>query len=269
MSEVSFDDPPTEAGHFSFSQLRLFLQCGEAYRQKYLLMKDWPMGMGATAGKAFHTAIQHLLKEWKPNESAQDHQKRVFEATIMYDDFWNKTPRDKLIDSPEQETFDRARESMFPLAQLAAAKFGPALKPKEVEHKFQVNIGFNVVGFIDMIGEDGTIVDWKTGATSIGPDAAHKNRQLTLYDFAFRSENGGRPPAKIGIVWAGAQAKGPKFVASWAQPRQQEDFDRLASAFSTLDKTIRQDGPWRPAEDGSWMCRAERCPAYADCKVRA
>lgn len=266
MSNVDFggkvldEDPvPTAPDHYSFSQLQTFLKCPQSYYRKYILKEPWASGFGMTTGKAFHIAVESMWKTKSPKSAAKD-----------YDAFWQSVDVSQLLDPPEPEDLGNHKARMLTLADIAYARYSESLPPKEVEHRFEVGIeDFKVVGVMDLVTQDGKVIDWKTGAKPPAQDIATTSRQLTLYDYAFRQEYG-QAPSGLGIIWAGYLKAGATFEERWAGVRLQKDFDRLVKAFQALHKAVKNDGPWAPAPDGPgiWWCSEEKCPAWHTCPVR-
>lgn len=255
-SEVSFEEEPYVADHYSHSQLALFSRCGEAYHRKYVNGELSPASLSMIAGKAFHTAMENFI-QGEPNMAKSE-----------YHRVWQDTPPTDMVDEPTREQVDTIKAKMWLLSEAGSHKYAD-LKPKVVEHHFDLDLGgMKITGVIDLVDQNNRVIDWKTGATAPGQFAAERNRQLTLYDLAWRKETG-TDPSMIGIIWGGVQAKGPRFEERFAEPRQQRDFDRVTNAFYTLDKAVKGGGPWHPAEEGHWICSRAKCPYYADCKVRA
>lgn len=256
MNEVIFEEEPVVKDHYSHSQLDLFMRCGEAYRQKYMLGKPSPATLSMVAGKAFHKAMEYLIV------GADKTAKEEFE------NIWADLEPSKMQDKPELEAINTTQGKMWDLALEGQSRYRD-LSPVATEEQFNIEIGgMKVTGIIDLVDNQGRIIDWKTGARAPGQYVAENNRQLTLYDYAWRQKTG-EAPTGVGIIWGGYQAKGPRFEERWAEPKTSSDHNRVTNAFYTLDRAVKQDGPWHPAEQGSWMCTKDKCPYFAECKVRA
>ena len=81
----------------------------------------------------------------------------------------------------------------------------PQIQPAYVEWSFDIpmhSAGINIHGFIDLITEDGMIIDHKNAGTTTRRDRTQNkvdnNFQLTMYSLAFR-KTFGKPEKGVGI----------------------------------------------------------------------
>lgn len=259
MVELAFTD------HLSYSQLNEFLMCGEHYKRHRVTGTIPPNGLGAAAGRAFHTAIAEYFK-------AAIHNDIPDEALIkrMYQETWLDSPWQKLMPAVTQSDWQTAYDRMHPMARATFEKYNMIIDPREVEKEFRIEVGkMPMLGFMDMITKQGDLIDWKTGARVPPDNAAETSQQLTLYDYAYRNLFG-KPPNSLIIIYVKQNKKGEyQYKECYSEPRKDEAFERLEIRMRLLEQALANNGPWLPASENHWKCSAKQCSYYETCKVRA
>lgn len=257
---------PKHSDHLSNSQVNEFLMCGQLYKYHRIDGRIPMSGLGATAGKAFHQYMASAFRDLGEPQKVLEER-----AEICYWAEWSGKDMDSFLPPPKnQKELDGSKKNLLTCARETFAKYREELKPMAIEQEFNIELnGTKIKGFIDMITEDGILIDWKTGKNKPGEGAANMSAQLAIYDMAYRKLTG-NIPEKIGLIWAGWRVKdGVIFDESWSPPCDDERMERVTTRFGLLSQALKNNGPWLPASDGHWKCTKKFCGFYDECKVRA
>ena len=121
-------------------------------------------------------------------------------------------------------------------------------------------MGINLEGFIDLMEDDDTIVEFKTSAQTMAPKDVEDLMQLTAYSYAFELLHQ-RPPKLIKLVNF-VKAKKPKIIVHETM-RDRDDYQRLYYLAKQVLKGIKS-GIFFPRP--SFWCRGceyeEPCRAW-------
>ena len=100
----------------------------------------------------------------------------------------------------EGENTGELKDQGISLLEAYLNEIAPNIQPLAVEQKFLIDTGATklpLMGYIDLIDDQGIIIDHKTSKRSYAKDAAEGDLQLTAYSLAYRTlygepENGVR-----------------------------------------------------------------------------
>jgi len=204
-----------ERPHFSVSQLVCYLQCPLQYYYQYVKGLAWKTTPSAVAfGACIHNTVEKVnrgLMEGKPISSTDATSKFINDWTenIQTDGISWKTPEesaDMLVKGQE-------------LIELYCDEV-KASRPTEVELQFRLPIidpstglfidSRDLVGKLDAIFDDDTVVEIKTTYRSPAQQETDINLQLTLYSWAYRMLYG-KPEKGIKVVNL-VKTKEPKVI---------------------------------------------------------
>jgi len=174
--------------YWSHSQLQTFLECPLAYYEIYFRGADrMPPNIYMIYGTAIHHALAINFKAKIDTKKDLDLGNIVTEFNYMFDlqVEENKIPKEEMLDS-----FKLSAENSL---AYYMENIAPSLQPKCVEQKFEIplkNFPIKILAYIDLITEDGLVVDFKTA----GKDWARQytsfklenDYQLTLYAAIYR-----------------------------------------------------------------------------------
>lgn len=176
---------PKKVNYISVSQLKQFLFCPVAYFKIYYEGADrMPPNIYMIYGSAIHEALAMNFKEkirLKKDIPLQE-VKNVF-RNYMYLEC-----KKERIGFPQ----DMIDEGYFSLENYMS-NVAPTIQPISVEEKFEIklkNFPFTIMGYIDVITEDGLVIDHKSAGKSWRSTwrqpTVDKDIQLTLYAVAYR-----------------------------------------------------------------------------------
>lgn len=238
-----------ESTRRSFSQLKEYSDCSEAYRLKRILKAPQRPAAWFTHGRAFHAAIEHY--------ELSDRQATPEDCIAVFEDTWAK---DILADYERQpdlsvwmtggrrkpETDIEARYEEGKAQVLAYIEYikesGETVwttpdgkKAVELEIEFELS-GVRVIVFIDqvMVSPNGVrfVRDLKTGSSYNSPI------QLAVYDLALEARYGER--ANWGDFWLAKKGKPDKPVDLSVYTK-----DRVGAWFASMDDA-QQRGIYLP-----------------------
>lgn len=175
--------------HISISQINLYALCSLKYRFSYVdTIEKLFKPAGLAFGSSFHAALEWLnRKRMETGSVSADEVIKIFKADWYAQNF--ETIKFKAKDS---------QESLAELGQAMILKYLENLPPKrpvEIEMEFEIPlVNFTtgevldliLKGVIDLIEEDGVIVDHKTSARVLDETTVNDSLQLTAYSYAYR-----------------------------------------------------------------------------------
>lgn len=243
-----------ELDHLSPSSIRMYMRCPRQWWYRYVLgMKIAPDG-GLVSGIAFHNAAERCLTEKietgedaPPDEAAEiarDEAEKGLETAILAED----QSKGSVIDKAVRFATTWAEEAL------------PEAEPDKVEEEWELDLGeVRVIGRIDMIAKDGTVVDWKT--SSKAPPKAESlaaNPQTGLYSAATGSD-------KMTFVHlVDSKTKGVR-VEPVSIPSDLIDQSRRLSEELAVDVAGACRSGIFPRNTDGWHCSARWCGYYKRC----
>jgi putative RecB family exonuclease len=226
--------PNEDKPHFSASQLLCYLQCPLQYHFQYELGISWDKTPSAVLfGGAMHKGIE------KANRLLMDGGIDIRAVKAEYATAWKDTTSAEDIAWKEDpgELYQKGGE-LLDLYCLEMA----SQKPTEVELPFRLPIvdpqtGLfisqrDLVGKIDAIFTDDTIIEIKTTGRSPVQQEVDQNLQITLYSWAYRMLFG-KPERAIKVVNL-VKTKDPKISVVETQRTERDHSWLLGTTFQVL-----------------------------------
>jgi putative RecB family exonuclease len=226
--------PNENKPHFSASQLMCYLQCPLQYHFQYELGISWEKTPSAVLfGGAVHKGIE------KANRLLMDGGIDIRVVKAEYATAWKDTTSAEEIAWKEDpsELYQKGGE-LLDLYCLEMA----SQKPTEVELPFRLPIvdpqtGLfisqrDLVGKIDAIFTDDTIIEIKTTGRSPVQQEVDQNLQITLYSWAYRMLYG--KPEKVIKVVNLVKTKDPKISVVETQRTERDHSWLLGTTFQVL-----------------------------------
>lgn len=198
---------PIPDDHLSASRVNTFMRCGMQYLFRYIEGLISPPSGALALGSSFHATI------------GKDYQQKVETGANMrldsyldyYSDDWQERKHE--IRWWEGEKEGKFKDQGYGLLEAYYNEIALEVQPASVERKFEIefaNKDYSFVGYIDLVDEDGVIVEAKTKATTPPrPQADHK-LQVVGYTTGFRSEGKVESGARLDYV---VKLKTPKIVS--------------------------------------------------------
>ena len=257
-------DPPAKlpVDHLSLSSLRLFAQCPEKWRRRYLEREYEPpngkMILGSAAGAA---ESQHYATVIETGEGFTV-ERVVDEFDAEWEDRISREDVDFGRDKPGElkDSGVRALESYHTLIV-------PEVVPVSVERELSLTwpgVDWNVTGFLDVEDADGNVRDMKMRGRRMSQKDADSDLQPDLYLLARRAE--GQPAA--GFVFDTMVRASKPFAEAISTSRSEARLDRMTDRIFAVAREIEwrvEADQWTGAAPGTWFCGT--C-SYMDCPWR-
>jgi CRISPR/Cas system-associated exonuclease Cas4 (RecB family) len=231
--------------HLSVTQLGMYLRCPLQYFFRYVCHMRTPPSGDMTLGRTVHQAIAENYRQ--KIKSRQD--LPLAQLTDAFSQRWEREASEARFD--EDEKPGELKDEGVRLLTAYHEGISPRVQPAQVEYEFLVDTGKSrmpIMGFIDLIDDQGYIVDHKTTKRSFPTDAAEKDLQLTAYAMAYRATFGGQEKGvRLDVMVRNKQPK----IQQLRSTRTQEDIDRFLRLVKQLERGIRAEA-FYPNE--GYMC---------------
>ena len=244
--------------HLSYSSITTFLDCPENWQRKYIKKEPTQSSPALVFGSAFHETVEKLV-------TTPD-----LDVLSTWTSAWNKAIENQNVfwgsDTPEETHNDGVK--MFSnkalLSEIRSIRPGVDEKGPKIERFVQLKVPgvpIPVIGYIDIILEDGTPADFKTSSRSWSDDKAADSLQGLFYLAALN---------QAGIETSG-KFKHIIFVKT-KEPKVQmlENTHKPGELFFLFELIQRV---WKSIETGifplnptSWKCNDKYCDFYANCR---
>lgn len=252
--------------HLSYSSISTFLNCPEAWRRKYIEKEPTTSSPALVFGSAFHDTLEGFIKQeagfngeepkgildmWGSNWEAQlEKQQNVI---------WE-------YETPEAQYNEGIRILGNTEIMAEIQKIKPAVDEAgaKIERKVELRVpgvDVPVIGYIDIILEDGTPADFKTSKASWSEAKASDSLQSLFYIAALTQMG-------IEVNWKFAhlifvKTKTPKFQRIEHEHEKGELFFLFEVISSVWGAITRGVFPLNPT---SWLCNERWCDFHANCK---
>jgi RecB family exonuclease len=217
--------------HLSVTQMKMFLQCPLKYFFRYKEGIVVRPNSSLTMGRCFHKAVEALYRR-----------KMKGEAIDIKDAFSSAWAEEStLTDFKKDENPGELKDEGIRLVEKYAEEIAPNIRPKEVEKEFELvfdNVAYTLKGVIDLIEEDGTIVDHKCTKRAHAQAEIDRDIQLSAYQIGYRSLYG-RDPKGLRLDFT-IRNKTPKTLQVRTE-RSQKDLDRFLKLLGYVSNAISQD----------------------------
>ena len=245
--------------HLSYSSISSYLLCGRSWRFKYIDKVPTLPTPSLILGSAVHDTIEKFVVE--PGQS----------ATELFEKSWAATLEKNPGINWQEQTEEKIKEDGLRLLKAPAVLQGLGkVRPKcdsegpMIERKVTLqvpNVPVPIIGFIDIVLENGTPADFKTAARKWTEDQAQKSLQSLFYLAALQQ--------------AGEQVNW-KFEHLIFVKTKEPQFQRLEHShkptelfflFDIIESVWRgiEAGVFIPVTDG-WKCSPQYCDYWNICK---
>lgn len=245
--------------HLSYSSISTFLECPENWRRKYILKEPTKSSPALVFGSAFHGSVEAavtpgnqipILDLWSANWA-----KAIENETV----FWG-------ADTPEQHFNEGARllSHKTVLDAIAGIKVGVDESGPKIERKVELRVPgvpIPVIGYIDLILEDGTPADLKTSKAS-WPEAKASDSLQGLFYLAALNQAGIKTSGKF-THYVFVKTKEPK-VQVLENIHGNKELFFLFEIIKRVWKSIETEN--FPINPTGWMCSDQYCDFYSTCK---
>ena len=212
--------------HISISEIKSFLQCPQQRYFRYYERIKKPWALPITKGIIYDSITRLFYQRMLAGQGIPDEE--LVKVAIQ-------TEVSRLVDNTDwrEETPEKAVEQVAAAARLYR-EVVRELRPKTYQDRFEIafdNRPWTFLGFMDLITEDGEVVDNKLLSRTPTQADADSDLQLTAYAFGYQHKYGELPKAlRLDCVILN---KTPKFVKLETH-RVETD----------INKFLRQLGAW-------------------------
>lgn len=242
--------------HLSYSSINLYLDCAEAWRRKYIANEPTRKTSALAFGSALHSTIEKI----------------ILDGADGWLDIWKEEfPKAfEGVNLEEGETAEQHyNEGLRLLSSESIATVIKSIKPLSPEHiEKQVelrvpNVPIPVIGYIDIILEDGTPADFKTSARSWTQERADNSLQ-TLFYLAAMNQMGYKINWKFKhFVFVKTQSPKVQILEHSHKPGELFFlFDMIKRVWEGIEKE------YFPLNPTGWRCTEKYCDFWANCRGR-
>lgn len=189
----------------SASQVNAYLACPLKYRFQYVDHIPRPWRVAAMAfGSSVHAAVEWFHRQRMTGMTPTAEQvEQIFEAD------WYAQNLEPLVFS-DRESRDGLIEKGRAMVRLYVTEATSRPVPAVVEHPFEVELhdpetgevfDLRLRGFVDLIEEDGTVVDLKTAGRSLEAGGLERHLQLSVYALAALIQTGSIPKLRLDMLY--------------------------------------------------------------------
>ena len=251
----------SELDHLSYSSISLYLSCPEAWRRKYVENEPTIASPALVFGSAIHNTVEEYI--------AGDHNGTIVDLWSMH---WeNALKRDTVewgSSTPEHHFNEGYRilrdESIVDeLSNIKVQRDADGIAA--VEKKVELNVPgvpLPMIGYIDIITEDGIPGDFKTSARSWSANKAANEMQPLFYLAALNQLGIAVPEWKF-RHYTIVKTKTPKFEM-FETIHSPKELVFLFGMIKQVWHAIESEA--FPPNPTGWKCNAQYCDFYANCR---
>ncbi|HAX96124.1 MAG TPA: hypothetical protein DCY35_06350 [Prolixibacteraceae bacterium] len=241
--------------HLSYSSITAYLDCPENWRRKYIAKEPTMSSPALVFGSAFHGTLEKLVIDStaKVTDTWRGEWTKAIEGQNV---FWG-------TDTPE-EIFNDGIRMFSNAAVLEEIKKIKPGKENAIERRVELrvpSVPVPIIGYIDIILEDGTPADFKTAARSWSDDKAQDSLQSLFYLAALNQ-------AGVSINWKFkhiifVKTKEPKVQVIEHSHTPGELFflfELIQRVWEGIEKEVF------PINPTTWKCNIKYCDYYANCR---
>jgi putative RecB family exonuclease len=244
----------------SVSRVQAYLACSLQYRFRYVDHVPQPWRVAALAfGSSIHAAVEYFHRERLARRAPTSR-----EVVSMFDADWYAQNTSPLV-FREGESSDRLSEAGRAL--LAQYVRSTKAEPECVEQAFEVelvdpesgeDLDVRLIGALDLVERDGTVVDLKTAAKKPSAADLEQHLQLSTYALVTLLRTGRIPPLRLDVL---LKTKDPR-VLKFPTQRDVSDLSWTAELIRSVAQAIRSES-FHPSP--SWRCT--ECEFFAQCQA--
>ena len=267
----------TSLRFLSPTKLRTYATCPLQYRYRYLDRLDTPYSPASLVGQAIHQTLESNFKAKRHSRADLP----VAEAQEIFDWTWERFAPATSPVTEDDDPWGAAYEAGARALEHYLTEEASALVPHLVEHRFRFdvpNVQWPVVGTVDLVDHNGTVIDFKTSRHQYDPAYLQGDLQLMCYAIGYATFRAGSrirpgelpspyfiPDVRVDVLIVGD----PPFVQRLEARYDRDDladFGARARAIAAGIQAERFEAFWRTADrtEDSTVCArcvyAARCP---------
>lgn len=255
--------------HLSYSSISAYVSCPRSFRFHYLDKVETPTSPSLLFGSAFHDTVEDYLRM-----KVQD------PPTCPPDQYWLTHWGKQLEQNPNVTWNGETPEELSNLgirmlAHKDIAEILAAIKPQVVDGQPAIErkvalqvpgVDVPIIGYIDLIEEDGIPADFKTAARSWGSDKANSEVQPVFYLAALNQAGYQQNKGLEFRHYVFVKTKTPK-VEIWKTQRQPGELFWLFGMIRDVWQGIKANV--FPPSPGTWKCTPKFCDYWTICRGKS
>ena len=223
--------------HLSASRLKCWQQCRRRFAFRYVHQIKTPVSPALFLGRFLHRMVQLWnLHRWKDGKVSEDQLLKHFVVEWQSMAF-NDSPAWK----EGQEKEERIKALALFECWVQEAPIPVEERPQGVEVRLEMESAVHplLIGFLDLVREDGTVTDFKTSARTTPPDqlARLHRTQMLCYGTLYR-ESTWQVEAGFEIIEL-VKTKVPKIVVTRFPALTEHDLDELDEMIASFLQGVR------------------------------
>lgn len=251
--------------YLSYSQIRMFLGCGQQYYYRYIEDKILPPKIAMIKGKAVHKGIE-INGKHKMAQGSDLPKSDIIDCAIT--DLNAQAQEDFILNDEEQATgkskvIGQIKDSIVNIAGLYADEVAPTIQPIAVEENITIEIPDSkpILAILDCVDDKKVVHDFKVTGKSKPQSEADNSLQLTIYALAHKEKYGEMPNGLT--LDTLVELKTPKYQRL-ETTRENDSFVKVFRISQAINKAI-QSGVFLPAAESAWQCSKTWCGYYDQC----
>ena len=243
------------------SQANKFLECPANWYFKYLVGLPDPVTSSLAVGIAVDNALSHYFRA-----KAQGVEMPEGDVLDVVDTAW--ADQEAEAEFREGENPDQLHALCQRLVRSYLTEMAPKVQPAVIDGEPAVQVrvegmiaGVKVQGIIDLVKDDGTIIDLKTKRDKPGGVPADHMLQLTTYDLLCPHSRG---RGEIHYMVKGRSEKSVAKTVPFTREIGPSEVTYAESIYPAVQESMR-DGIYLPSRT-SRFCSRKYCPFWATCE---
>ncbi len=239
--------------HLSYSSISKYLKCGKQWKFRYLDKVKEDTSEALLFGTAWHKMIR---------QSVESKDELLLSWSKSFNDILeqNNEAGDWFLDA------DILGQRMLAVPEIATTIQGLEVQPDTLELPIELRISgvpIPVIGFIDMIGNDGVAIDIKTSGKKWSQSRADTDLQVTFYLAALEQLGLVTLPAKFRFMIFTKTSK--PVVQILETERTHADVFALYGLVNEVWQAIRQE-VYLSTDPSNWWCSQKWCGFHDICE---
>ncbi len=271
-SELMSSRPPPR---LSPTSMRTYETCPYAFKLRYLDRVRTPDTAARVLGRAIHRVIEANYRHKRRRRSDLP----VEQALDIFDEVWDGSIHEVADSEPEE--LEDLREQGYDLVEFYLVEVAPSIRPLLIEERFSFTlpqVEAPIVGYVDLIDQEGRVIDHKTAAAPFPEDYLEHDIQLMTYSLGYATLRFGArwrpgqlpligmlPPVVVDVLIKGEPIAHQRLELQYDESHVEEYLAR-ANAVAVGVRTGHYPPFWQVRDPNPDTCR--RCDFNAICSYR-
>lgn len=165
------------------SSIRTYERCHYMYHLRYTERIRVPSTTAQLLGRAVHTVFEAYYKAKRDGKSLDSEA-----AFDVLDDALDATLHE--LDEEGRSELEDLRELGYDLVEYYLEEIAPLIRPHLIEERFSFNVlgvDIPIVGYVDLVDQEGTVIDHKTASSPFPADYLPNDIQLLTYSLGYNA----------------------------------------------------------------------------------